>query len=67
MNSNYLFVSAMNKEFGIAFIIVILLSSIASTSVFATTRYSTNPDECVDGVCYVPHEIVKKSAVPNTP
>lgn len=46
----------MNKEFGIAFIIVILLSSIASTSVFATTRYSTNPDECVDGVCYVPQQ-----------
>lgn len=46
----------MNKEFRIAFIIVILLSSIASTSVFATTRYSINPDECIDGVCYVPQQ-----------
>ena len=56
MNTNYLFIWVMNKEFRIAFIIVILLSSIASTSVFATTRYSTNPDECVDGVCYVPQQ-----------
>lgn len=46
----------MNKKFRITFIIVILLSSIVSTSVFATTRYSTNPDECVDGVCYVPQQ-----------
>lgn len=46
----------MNKKFRITFIIVILLSSIISTSVFATTRYSTNPDECVDGVCYVPQQ-----------
>lgn len=21
---------------------------------FSTTKYSTNPDECVDGVCFVP-------------
>lgn len=56
MNSNYLFIWEMNKEFRIAFIIVILLSSIASTSVFATTRYSINPDECIDGVCYVPQQ-----------
>lgn len=46
----------MNKKFRITFIIVILLSSIVSTSVFATTRYSTNSDECVDGVCYVPQQ-----------
>lgn len=46
----------MNKKFRITFIIVILLSSIVSTSVFATTRYSTNPDECIDGVCYVPQQ-----------
>ena len=25
-----------------------------ATSLFATTKYSTNPDECVDGVCFVP-------------
>ncbi|MBQ6782124.1 MAG: hypothetical protein IJP62_12995 [Treponema sp.] len=25
-----------------------------TTSLFATTKYSTNPDECVDGVCFVP-------------
>ncbi|MDY4831898.1 MAG: hypothetical protein SO161_05135 [Treponema sp.] len=56
MNTNYLFIWVMNKKFGIACIIVILLSSITSTSVFATTRYSTNPDECIDGVCYVPQQ-----------
>lgn len=26
------------------------------SSVFAEKRYSTNPDECVDGVCYVPEQ-----------
>ena len=46
----------MNKKFRITFIIIILLSSIVSTTVFATTRYSTNPDECIDGVCYVPQQ-----------
>lgn len=25
-----------------------------TASVFAATKYSTNPDECVDGVCFVP-------------
>ena len=25
-----------------------------ATSLFAATKYSTNPDECVDGVCFVP-------------
>lgn len=28
----------------------------SSTSIFAETRYSTNLDECVDGVCYVPEQ-----------
>ena len=25
-----------------------------ATSLFSATKYSTNPDECVDGVCFVP-------------
>ena len=25
-----------------------------ATPLFSTTKYSTNPDECVDGVCFVP-------------
>lgn len=33
------------------FSIIALFFSIA---IFAETRYSTNPDECVDGVCFVP-------------
>ncbi len=35
----------------------ILLAGMAlalASSLFAATKYSTNPDECVDGVCFVP-------------
>lgn len=44
----------MNKDFRIILIILILLSSY--TSVFGATKYSTNPDECIDGVCYIPQQ-----------
>ncbi len=33
---------------------VLLVSTSSTTSLFAATKYSTNPDECVDGVCFVP-------------
>ena len=34
--------------------VAMLVISTGSTTVFAATKYSTNPDECVDGVCFVP-------------
>lgn len=33
---------------------LVVLFSMNSTTAFAATKYSTNPDECVDGVCFVP-------------
>lgn len=43
----------MHVKFKIScFAIILFLCSVLS--VFAETKYSTNPDECVDGVCYVP-------------
>ncbi len=33
---------------------MMLLALALGASLFAKTRYSTNPDECVDGVCFVP-------------
>ena len=34
--------------------LAVLALSASSISLFAATKYSTNPDECVDGVCFVP-------------
>ncbi len=36
------------------FAALVVLFSMNSTTAFAATKYSTNPDECVDGVCFVP-------------
>lgn len=44
----------MHKKFHIFFISIFLMYS--TTSIFAEKKYSINPDECVDGVCYVPHQ-----------
>ncbi|WP_296320236.1 hypothetical protein [uncultured Treponema sp.] len=33
---------------------LVVLFSMNSTTAFAATKYSTNSDECVDGVCFVP-------------
>ncbi|MCR4821534.1 MAG: hypothetical protein K5873_01515, partial [Treponema sp.] len=34
--------------------LMLLLALALGTSLFAQAKYSTNPDECVDGVCFVP-------------
>ena len=33
---------------------LVVLFSMNSTTAFSATKYSTNPDECVDGICFVP-------------
>lgn len=40
----------IKKSFFLGFMIL----AFSSGPVFAATKYSSNPDECVDGVCYVP-------------
>ena len=43
------------KKLLLSFTALTMLSFFTGTKVaFAETRYSTNPDECVDGVCFVP-------------
>lgn len=37
-------------------IFLLLIMFIIRTNFFATSKYSSNPDECIDGVCYVPQE-----------
>ena len=37
---------------GMAFTLLVVSASL--NNLFAATKYSTNPDECVDGVCFVP-------------
>lgn len=38
------------------FCVSVLMAGMAADPLFSATKYSTNPDECVDGVCYVPKE-----------
>ncbi|MBQ0052001.1 MAG: hypothetical protein KBT11_08055 [Treponema sp.] len=35
-------------------LLALTASALLATGSFAATKYSTNPDECVDGVCFVP-------------
>ena len=44
----------MKKSISVFAAVALLVISTGSTAVFAGTKYSTNPDECVDGVCFVP-------------
>lgn len=44
----------MKKLISVFAAVALLVISTSSTAVFAGTKYSTNPDECVDGVCFVP-------------
>ncbi len=44
----------MKKLISLCAALTALVVSTGSTTLFAATKYSTNPDECVDGVCFVP-------------